>query len=174
MNCASRIFQLKVVLFLALIGAATACKVSYSLSGADIPAEAKNFSVKTFQILTPQATTNYDLQLTESLKDLLLAQTRLDLIEKSGDLQYEGFINQFEIGNAAVSGDEITTVNRLTIGIKVKYTNLYDRDKNFERSFSRFADYNSNSNFNDVESQLITQINEQLVQDIFDASIGAW
>lgn len=150
------------------------CTVGYSFTGADIPAEAQTFSIKTFQSVTPNSAPNYELIVTESLKDLMLAQTRLDLAEKKGDLQYEGIVTEYITSNAAVSGDEFTTNNRLTITIKVKYVNTFDREKNFERSFSRFADFDATADFNAVESELINEINRQLTQDIFDASLGAW
>lgn len=148
--------------------------MSYSFSGADIPAAANTVSVKQFRIVTPMAAPNYDLTLTESFKDLMLAQTRLDLVDSKGDLQYEGTITRYESGNAAVSSDELTTLNRLTISVKVKYMNTIEREKNFERTFTRFADYDSERNFNDVEDELIEEINGQIIQDIFDASLGAW
>lgn len=158
----------------AILIAMQSCTVGYSFSGADIPAEAQTFSIKLFQTATPMASPDYNLRLTESLKDLMLAQTRLDLVEKRGDLQYEGVITRFEISSAAVSGDEFTTVNRLTITVKVKYVNTIDREKSLEKAFSRFADYSSSDDFNSVESALIETINNQLTQDIFDASLGAW
>jgi len=150
------------------------CTVGYSFTGADIPAEAQTFSIKTFQSGTPNSAPNYELRITESLKDLMLAQTRLDLTEKKGDLQYEGVVTGYVTSSAAVSGEEFTTNNRLTISVKVKYTNTFDREKNFERSFSRFADYDASLDFNNVENDLIAEINRQLTQDIFDASLGAW
>lgn len=158
--------------FLALCSAS--CQVNYSFSGADIPAEATTFSVRTFKIATPSARPTYDILLTEAYKDLMLAQTRLDLVESKGDLQFEGTVTRYETGNAAVSGDELTTLNRLSITVQVKYINTFEREKNFDRSFTRFADYDSNVDFNSLELELIEEINDQLVQDIFDASLGAW
>lgn len=151
-----------------------ACTVGYSFTGADIPAEAKTFSVKTFQMATPLAPVNYSLRISESLKDLMLSQTSLDLAAKRGDLQYEGVVTRYDIGSAAVSSDEVTTVNRLTIAVKVKYINSFDREKNLEKTFSRFADFNSDKDFSAVEDGLIKEINDQLTQDIFDATLGAW
>jgi len=150
------------------------CTVGYSFTGADIPAEAQTFSIKTFQSATPNSAPNYELRITESLKDLMLAQTRLDLSDKRGDLQYEGIVTGYVTSNAAVSGEEFTTNNRLTITVKVKYTNTFEREKNFEKAFSRFADYDASLDFNVVENDLINEINRQLTQDIFDASLGAW
>lgn len=150
------------------------CTVGYSFTGADIPADAKTFSVKTFQMATPLAPASYNLVITESLKDLMLAQTSLDLAEKRGDLQYEGVVTKYEIGNAAISSEEVTSVNRLTIAIKIKYINTFEREKNFEKTFSRYADYSSSKDLGSIEKDLIEDINSQLTQDIFDASLGAW
>ncbi|MCA1751621.1 MAG: LPS assembly lipoprotein LptE [Cryomorphaceae bacterium] len=167
-----RIYYFIWILFAAAL--VQGCSVSYSFTGADIPAAAITVSVKQFRIVTPMAAPNYDLTLTEAYKDLMLAQTRLDLVDKKGDLQYEGTITRYETGNAAVSGDEVATLNRLSISVKVKYINTLEREKNFERTFTRFADYDSNTDFNAVELELIDEINDQLIQDIFDASLGAW
>lgn len=161
-------------IFAFLLCGAQSCTVGYSFTGAAIPPEANTFSVKTFQIAAPLAPVDYPIQLTESLRDLMLSQTSLDLVEKRGDLQYEGVITKYEIGSAAVSSEEITSVNRLTISIKIKYTNTFNQEKNLEKTLSAFADYNSSQNFNSVESGLIEDINEQLTQDVFNATLGAW
>jgi hypothetical protein len=161
-------------LLILLTLAIQSCTVGYSFTGADIPAAAESFSVKTFQVVAPLASPNYKIQVTEQLKDLLLSQTRLDLVEKRGDIQYEGVVTEYVIGNAAVSGDEQTTVNRLTISVKVKYVNTIDKEKNFERTFTQFADYDSQENFSAVEDRLVQDINELLIQDIFNGSLGAW
>ena len=150
------------------------CHMKYSFSGADIPAEARTFSVRTFGIRSAQGAPNLEQNITEALKDLLLSQTRLNLADRRGDLQYEGDITGYEISNAAVSGDEYTTRNRLTITVRVKYINTFEASKNFERSFSAYADYDSNQNFSAVEDQLVSDIRNQLTQDIFNASVGAW
>lgn len=104
----------------------------------------------------------------------MLAQTRLDLATKRGDLQFEGVVTGYQIGSAAISSDEFTTLNRLTITVKVKYTNTIEKDKSFEKNFSRFSDYDANENFADIEAAQIELVNEQLIQDMFDASLGAW
>lgn len=160
--------------FFLLVLSISGCTVNYSFTGADIPSEAETFSVQTFQILTPQAAPAYGLLISEQLKDLMLAQTRLDLTDKQGDLRFEGSVTGYQVGNAAISSDEFTTLNRLTITVKVKYTNTIEKEKSFEKTFSRFADYNANENFTTIESQLVEDINGQLTQDIFDASLGAW
>jgi hypothetical protein len=56
----------------------------------------------------------------------------------------------------------------------VRFTNLKDEKQKFETSFSRYADYSSTQNLDAVADQLIAQINEQLVQDIFNRAMINW
>jgi hypothetical protein len=156
------------------IGVNSGCKMSYSFTGADIPAAAKTFSVETFSVVAPLADPTYGLTITESLKDLILNQSRLDLTTSEGDLQYEGTVTAYHVAPAAVSSDEFAEINRLTISIKVTYVNTFEDEKSFDRSFSRFADFPTTQDLSAVEAALIEEINEQLTQDIFDASLGSW
>lgn len=150
------------------------CKMSYSFTGADIPAAAQTFSVETFSVVAPLADPTYGLTITESLKDLILNQSRLDLVRTEGDLQFEGTVTGYNVAPAALSSDEFAEINRLTIRIKVTYVNTFEEEKNFERSFSRFADFPTSQDLSSVEQSLIEEINNQLTQDIFDASLGSW
>lgn len=150
------------------------CKMSYSFTGADIPAAAQTFSVQTFTVVAPLADPTYGLTITESLKDLILNQSRLDLIRGEGDLQFEGTVTGYNVAPAALSSDEFAEINRLTIVIKVTYINTFEEEKNFERTFTRFADFPTTQELANVEQQLIEEINNQLTQDIFDASLGSW
>jgi hypothetical protein len=150
------------------------CTVRYSPVAAEIPAKAQTFSVGAFPARAPLAGPNVSISFVETLKDLMLQQTRLDLEKKNGDLKFEGAITGYAVQPVAIQGDETSALNRLTITVTVRYTNSFDREKNFELNFSRFADYDSSRNLADVEEVLIVEINDQLVQDIFDRSLGNW
>lgn len=150
------------------------CKVNYSFTGADIPVAAKTFSVENFNVVAPLADPTYGLTFTESLKELILNQSRLDLTNGEGDLQFNGTITGYQVMPAAVSSDEFAEINRLTITVKVTYVNTIEEDKDFDRTFSRFADFPTSQDLQDVEQSLIEEINFQLTQDIFDASLGSW
>ncbi len=153
----------------------TACSVSYSFSGADIPANAKTFSVDVFENESPLASATYPLNITESLKDKLLSQTKLDLSTKTqGDIHYSGVITGYDVAPVAIQGNETAALNRFTISLRVNYINTLDNSKNFEKSFSRFVDFSSSQDFQSLESSLTEEINDQLVLDIFNASLGNW
>ncbi len=64
--------------------------------------------------------------------------------------------------------------NRLTIGIKVKFVNNKDKNANFDTSFSRYEDYDSQNSLIDVEAELVKTIVESLVDDIFTKAVVNW
>lgn len=150
------------------------CKTRYSFTGADIPPEAETISVSQFPNRTSLAGPNLSQTFTEELRNIFLKQTDLDLVEKKGDLRYEGRITRYNVKPVAVESNERAAMNRLTIAVKVEYTNTVNEEKNFESRFSRFADFDSDRNLSEVEDRLIAEITEQLVQDIFDRSLSDW
>lgn len=145
----------------------------YTFTGADTSG-ADTFSVKYFKPQTTLATPLLSQNFTESLKDLVLQQSTLNLSGADGDLQFEGAIIEYSNNPVSVQSNETASLNRLQISVKVKYTNIIEQDKSFERSFTKFADYDSNLDFLSVEESLVAEITAQLTQEIFNASLGNW
>ncbi|MBN8703915.1 MAG: LptE family protein [Bacteroidetes bacterium] len=150
------------------------CKLKYSFSGATIPPEAKSISVKYFDNQAPLAGPMSSQLLTEALRDIIQTQTRLSLTDKNADLEFEGAITGYSTAPVAIQSNDQAALNRLTITINVKYINKFDESKNFESTFTRFADFQSNVSLAVVENQLIQEINTQLVQDIFNRAFNNW
>lgn len=159
-------------IFLLILSVALGCGV-YTPYGAQTSG-AKTFSVDYFNPLTPLASPTTAQNFTEALRDLIQRQSTLRLVDGNGELQFEGQITDYRISPVAVSGDETSSRNRLTITVKVKYTNTLEAELSFERSFSKFADYDSSQDLLSVEESLTEEINEQLTQEIFNASLGNW
>lgn len=166
-------------LFLISVIFTSSCSVNYSFTGADIPAEAETVSVGYFSPQGKAATSvnprASDL-FTDRLTALMLAQTSLDVVNKNGDLQFNGNIVLYtNTPVAAQSDSESSNRSRISMGVEVTYVNTINPDKSFEkRLFTQFADFDANENLTDVEIGLIEEINEAIVQDIFNSSFGAW
>ena len=160
------------VLVLALAWICQSCGI-YSFSGASIPAEAKTVSVDYFpnhaQLVNPLLSDN----LTNALRDAMNSQTTLDLVETGGDLAFEGEIIDYKTSPVAITG-QTAALNRLTITVKVRFTNNIDDSKDFEQTFSRYEDYPSVQELNSVQSSLTAAIIEQLVEDIFNKALVNW
>jgi hypothetical protein len=150
------------------------CKIHYGFSGATIPPEAKTVAVQYFQTTASLAPPTLSQAFTEALKDRMSSQTRLALVSKNGDLNFEGSITDYTTSPIAIQSTDVAALNRLTITVSVKYTCSFDEKKNFEQAFSRFADYNSSQSLSSVEGQLIKDIDEQITQDIFNRALNDW
>lgn len=160
------------VLVLALALVCQGCGI-YTFSGASIPAEAKTVSVAYFpnhaQLVNPLLSNN----LTNALRDAMTNQTTLDVIESGGDLAFEGEITDYRTAPVAISG-QTAAMNRLTVTVKVRFSNRIDDTKDFEQTFSRYEDYPSNQDLNAVQESLTATIVDQLVEDIFNKALVNW
>lgn len=145
----------------------------YSFSGASIPAEAKTVSVDYFpnhaQLVNPLLSDN----LTTALRDAMTSQTTLDMVETGGDLAFEGEITDYRTSPVAITG-QTAAMNRLTVTVKVRFSNSIDDTKDFEQTFSRYEDYPSDQDLNSVQESLTATIVEQLVEDIFNKALVNW
>ena len=118
---------------------------------------------------------------TENIKDYYQQNTNLSLVDDNGDLILEGSITRYEftpVAPRASGSDEVADVAslmRLTITVNASYVNTTDDEFNFDnRSFSFFADFNAEQDPSSVEDQLIDEIIDQIIFDIFNASVANW
>lgn len=149
-------------------------KGGYSLSGASIPEAAKTFSVAYFPNNAPMVSPTLSTMLTEALKDKFSRQTKLQMVEEGGDFAFEGEITGYASTTASVSSDDYALLNRLTITVRVKFTNAVDPNASFVQTFSQFTEYDSQQLLTDIQTSLDEEIVNQLVTDIFMASASNW
>ena len=154
----------------------TGCGVAikYSLSGASIPPDAKTFSVAYFPNNATMVSPILSSTLTEALVDIFTRRTRLTQVDEGGDFAFEGEITNYTSTTSSVSSDEYALLNRLTITVKVRFTNALDESMSFNRTFTAFEDYESTQLLTEVEETLIPLIVDKLVTDIFQASASNW
>jgi len=158
---------------LVLLAALPGCTVNYGFSGGD-PGNAKTMSIDLFDARAPLSTPQSAQTFTETLRDLLLAQTPLKFAATGGDVQYSGAIVGYDVQPVSIQANETAALNRLTMTVSVAYVNTPEPKKNAEMQLSRFADYNSSQDLVAVEEQLVQEIGKQLAQDIFERTLGSW
>jgi len=164
-----------IYLLLLLLGIfAQGCKVTYSFTGASISPETKTFSVQYFPNRANIVVPTLSQQLTDALRQKFQAQTSLKLVQGMGDVDFDGEITGYETRPEAIQANETAALNRLTITIRVKYTNTIDPDKSFDKTFSRFETYSSTESLQSVEGELIKKILDQLTDDVFNAAFVNW
>jgi hypothetical protein len=163
-----------ILLLIAGITTLTGCKISYTATGASISPAVKTFSVQYFQNRASLVQPGLSQGITNALIDKCKAQTNLKYITGIGDVSFEGEITDYNTRPLTVAADAQAATNRFTITVKVKFTNSVDPDLNFDQSFSRYEDYNSNLDLSQVEVELATKIVEMIVEDIFNQAFVNW
>jgi hypothetical protein len=167
----SLLILLSIVSIAAII---TACKVSYSFTGASIAPSVKTFSVYYFPNRARLVNPNLSQQFTDDLQEKLIKQTSLNQITESGDLEFSGQITDYDVKPMNIQERDIAAQNRLTISIKVKFVNNKDHEQDWDKTFSAYEDFDSNQSLNAIEDGLVPEIIKKLTDDIFNASIANW
>jgi len=143
-----------------------------SLSGGNY-GDAKSISISFFPNQAALVQPTLSQSFTEDLRNFFQTQSPLSLVQKGGDLLIEGAITDYRVAPVGI-GNQTASSNRLSISVRVIFTNSLDATKDFETTFSRFADFPSSQNLVSVERELISQINQQLIQDIFNKALINW
>ena len=95
-------------------------------------------------------------------------------MSNNGDLQFEGYISDYNVAPVAIQSTDLAGLNRLTISVSVKYSNKFDAGKNFEQVFTRFADFKATESINAREADLVQEIFRQITEDVFNRAFNNW
>lgn len=159
-----------------------ACSIRYTFTGTTLNYDkTPTFSVENFFNDSGGGPANMEQLFTESLKDFFQRNTQLELVRSNGSLQFSGAINRYTIApQATVSTQDPNLPDRagqmrLTIGVEVEFENTVDEEYSLKRTFSFFQDYDPRTtSILQVEGQLIEEIFESIIQDIFTATVANW
>ncbi|MDR2691211.1 MAG: LPS assembly lipoprotein LptE [Dysgonamonadaceae bacterium] len=159
---------------LAVGGIWGACSISYKLEGGSINYDmTKTILISEF----PNRTPNYPL-LTQvfdlALRKRFIEQTRLKETGNNADIEIEGEITGYQLTGQAVKEDDYASKTRLTVSIRVRYINHKEAGKDVDQSFSAFREFDSSSPLESVESQLIEEIVNEIVDMIYNATVANW
>ncbi|MEZ5045475.1 MAG: LptE family protein [Chitinophagaceae bacterium] len=165
------ILKIYSTLFACLMGLAQ-CGV-YSFTGAAI--EGKTINIHYIDNNALNIAPSLSPTFTEKLRQRILSQTSLSQLNNDQtDYDLSGMITNYEISVAAISGNDLSEKNRLTISVEIEFINRLNEKNNFTQRFSRFADFDAQQNIQSIESQLINDISTQLVDDIFNKAFVNW
>ncbi len=160
-------------LILTMLFVSNSCvSVNYSFTGA--PITAKTISIDYFPNKASLINSALSQDFTDALRDKFVNQTKLELIKQNADLELKGTIIKYYTTAMAIQGNETAALNRLTIVVRVKYTNNMNDEESFEQDFSGFEDYDASKSFSSVEDELVSVIVDRLVQDIFNKALVNW
>ena len=163
-----------IIISLLLFLLANGCSMSYSFTGASISPDIKTVSIQYFQNQAPIVMPSLSRDFTEAMKDRFISESNLKVTNDMGDLNFEGEITGYEIRPQAIQSGDIAASNRLTITVRVKFSNTKDPKQDFDTSFSQFAEYPSEKNFESVERELVNEILKKLTEEAFNKAVVNW
>ncbi len=169
------------LLSLGLLAQVGCSSVSYSFTGAAISPDVKTISIDNFYNDSGSGPPTLSQNFTEELRDYFQQNTNLTVVQENGDLQLEGAITDYyyePVAPQASGSDNVADVAgqmRLTIEIDATYINANDDQYDFDdRTFSFFSDFDAERDPTAVEDELVDEILEQIIFDIFTASVANW
>ncbi len=151
-----------------------ACSATFNFTGGNVDPRLQTLAVDQFINEAPIIVPSLAQDFTEALQDRFLSQSRLSLTTESADIFISGVVTGYQVDYVAIQGDDRAAQNRLSVSVRVKFENNVDINENWEQTFSSFVDFNADDDFTSIEQTLVTEIIEQLTQDIFNKSIGKW
>ena len=146
----------------------------YSFSGTSIQPDVYTVSIHYFEYKALRVNPTLSNELTEALKDQFRRLTRLEQVDEEGDLEIVGEITGYDVKAMGITANEVASQNRLTVNVKIYFTNRKHPEDDFEKSFSAYADFDATQSLDAVESSLCEEIIDKLVEDIFNATVANW
>ncbi|MEG0949363.1 MAG: LptE family protein [Bacteroidales bacterium] len=165
--------KLPVLLFAFIL--LVSCSISYKFNGASVDyTKTKTISIAEFPIKAQLVYPPLGIAFNEGMKDIYTRQTRLNFVNRDGDIALEGEITRYDLTPQAVKQDAYASETRLTIAVKVRYTNKATPDQDFDKSFSAYRDFSSTELLTNVQDALIEEIVQELTESIFNATVANW
>lgn len=146
----------------------------YSFSGTSIQNDVNTITLNYFEYKAQKVNPSLSNDLSEALRTQFRKMTRLEQVEMDGDLEIEGQITGYDVQATAITANEVAAQNRLTVTVKIVFTNRKHPEDDLEQNFSAYSDYDSTQSLDAVESTLCQEIIEKLVDDIFNATVAQW
>lgn len=151
------------------------CTVSYKFTGASIDyTKVKTISFAQFQNRAPYQWGPMATMFNEALVDMFVQQTKLQQVERGGDLQFDGEITSYDQFNKSISSDGYSSMVQLKMTVNVRFTNNKNHDEDFERQFSATRDFDATQQLDSVQEELVSQMIKEIVEAVFNAAVANW
>lgn len=170
------IVKLNVVLIVTIISILiTSCSISYKFNGSSIDyTKTKSISIFDFPNNAELVYPPLSQEFSESLRDSYSKQTRLQLLKKGGDLHLEGEIVGYQLTPMAISADSYASQTKITVTIKVRFSNAKNPEEDFEKTYSAFQSFDSTKMLTDVQDELIKLMIADIVDNIYNDTVAKW
>lgn len=151
------------------------CTISYKFNGASIDyAKIKTITVSDFTNNAALVYAPLAVNLTDGIKDLYQRQTRLEQVRRGGNLELEGEITGYALTPMAVSADSYASETKLTITVKIRFTNNIAPEESFEKTYSAYQTFDASQMLTDVQDELCNTMIAEIADQIYNDTVAKW
>lgn len=153
-----------------------ACTVSYKFNGASIDyTKIKSISIADFPNMAEGSMyPTLSQEFSENLRNIYTRQTKLTILKSAGDMHLEGEITGFNLTSMAISADSYSSETKLTVTIKVRFTNSKQLEDDFEKQYSASQTFSADNQLMDVQEALLKLIMEEICESIYNDTVAKW
>jgi len=112
--------------------------------------------------------------LTESLIDKYTRQTKLQILRDGGDLDLEGEITGYTLTPQAVKDDAYASETRMTITVRVRFSNQTNPEDDFEQTYSAYETFSNNLSIDEAQDVYCEMIFKEIVDQIYNETVAKW
>lgn len=151
------------------------CTISYKFNGASINYDIiKTITIENFPNRALYQWGPMEAMFNNALSDIYANQTKLQQVNRNGDLLLSGEITAYDQVNKSISSDGYSSMMQLKMTVKVKFENAKNPTEDFERQFSASREFDASQQLNDVQDELVNQMIKEIVEQIFNATVANW
>ena len=165
--------KLSILLLLALIF--NGCIISYKFNCASIDySKTKSISIADFPNVAALVYPPLSNSLSDGIRDIFQRQTRLQVTRRGGDLELEGEITDYQLTPMAVSADSYSAETKLTIRVRVRFTNNVNPEESFEKTYTAYQTFDASQMLNDVQEELCNTMITEIADQIYNDTVAKW
>jgi hypothetical protein len=146
----------------------------YSFTGTSIQPDVNTITIPYVENRAVRINPSLSNDLTDALQDKFRKLTRLEQVDVDGDLELVCEITGYEVKATAITAEETAAQNRLTVTVRVEFSNRKYPEDDVKNNFSAYEDFDATLSLDAVEAGLCETIIEKLVEDIFNATVAQW
>lgn len=170
-----RINHIKTALLTVMMLLLVSCSVSYKFNGASIDyTKTKTIQIADFPIRSSYVWAPMASIFNNQLKDVFANHTRLIQVKRNGDMKIEGEITQYSQRNKAVTAEGTSAQAEMSMTVNVRFTNNANHSEDFEKQFTATSTFETTQSLNSVQEELVTQMVEDITDQIFNATVANW
>ena len=151
------------------------CVISYKFNGASIDySTTKTISIADFPNVASLVYAPLSNHLSDGIRDLFQRQTRLEQVRRGGNLEIEGEIIGYALTPMAVSADSYASETKLTITVKVRFTNNVAPEESFEKTYTAYQTFDASQMLTDVQDELCNTMVAEIADQIYNDTVAKW